>query len=799
MSARSGEAPEGAGGRRALWAALAVLYAAFIFALSATPGATLGRLGLPSWLLDLGHVPLYAGFTVLVLLAFAGSARGIRESLWPTFWSAGALVTYALSDEYHQRFVPGRSSSLSDLVRDLAGMLIALGLCHLLARRTSESGAARRPRAAGFARSDLLVVLSSCLFALLLYLPSLKLGFVNWDDNRYVADNPQIQGLTWEHVKSWWAAPYLGNYAPLTLASYALDHAIWGLDPLGYHLGNVLLHALCAALLAALLLAMRAPPLAAAVAAAVFAAHPAQVEVVSWVAERKSLLAVAFMLLALIVYARGARGERLSRGTLPAALLLYTAALLSKLSVVGLPGVLFLYDLGFRRGRFWVFLREKIPFLGVGAFLALITYKYQAKLNVAAFEWLGGSPSHHVATIASLFARYARIVLFPTQLSALYDPPAAARVLEPWSGAGFLILGLGAAAMLYALLRGRRALWWMGLLWLGFLPVAQLVPFWIRMADRYLQVPLAGIAAGAGLGAAALFSRLRAPGRRLAASVAIVVPLLAFSALTWQRQSVWQNGIGLWEDAMRKPPVHFRTYLNYAQALQNAGDYKRAIPYFERALAAEPDWILTLNWYGEACAKAGDLGRARALYRRAMAQTYELPENRVAAALGLANVLAQLGEYEKAMSAYQAALAVDPSEKRAHLGLARALRALGRTEDARRRLDRVIAVEPDDAMVQILQAGLEADEGRLQQARRRLDRVIASSEGAERADALQERARAFALEGKFQAALADISAALADTPPGLQRRNRRAAQTLLLRGEIPPVYPTYQDVPPDAR
>ena len=125
--------------RHALWACLAVLYAALIFGLSAIPGSRLSEFGLNPALANLGHIPLYAGLSALVLMALAGDLPAVRRGPWPTLYTIAAVMTYAISDEFHQRFVPGRTSSAGDLVRDFLGASLALLALHAGARRRRAS------------------------------------------------------------------------------------------------------------------------------------------------------------------------------------------------------------------------------------------------------------------------------------------------------------------------------------------------------------------------------------------------------------------------------------------------------------------------------------------------------------------------------------------------------------------------------------------------------------------------------------------------------------------------------------
>ncbi len=784
--------------RHALWGVLAVLYAAFIFVLSDTPGDTLSAVGIPGWLLNLAHAPLYAGLTSLVLLALAGRMSAVRNSPWPSLWTFGAVATYALTDEFHQRFVPGRSAALGDLALDIMGTIIALALLRLYARRMTGVRAATRMNMAGAARTDLMLALGAAAFALLLFLPSRQNDFTNWDDYDYVVNNADIQGFSVEHFQAWWTHRVQANLAPVTMASLTLDYTLWKLNPFGYHLTNILLHVLGGALIVWLFLELRAPPVAAGIGALLFIAHPAQVESVAWVAERKSLLALVFMLLSFIVYIRATRSPAVKPWGLAASFLLFLVALLSKISVVVLPGVLFLYDLGYRREQpLWKLVLEKIPFGLAAVFFALLTAYFQSQIGILKPEWLGGTPLLHGATMASYFGRYARILLFPTGLSALYNPPAAVTGWEPWSIAGYAFLGLGLAGMLWALTRRRTALWWMGIFWLGFLPVAQIVPFWIRMADRYLQIPLIGWSAGAGLGAAALLKRLRTPGRQTAFLMILGLVFVSYASLTLDRQKVWKDSLTLWGTALDRPPVHWRIGLNYARALHSAGEFQASVPYYEQALAVDPDFFLTLKLMADVTGTLGDMGRAEALYRRAMSRIDVHPTQRAEAGLGLGLVLERQGRTKKAVEIYLAALALYPSHAPGQVILGRAFRSLGRSEEARARLELALKLDPEITQAEILLASLDTDSDRFEQSRARLDRVIASE--AFREEALYEKARLSAAQGDFDGAREQLNALLGGIPPGPQRQRILAAEAALNRGEIPTPAFDLQAPEPDAR
>ena len=169
-----------------------------------------------------------------------------------------------------------------------------------------------------------------------------EIGSSVWDDHEYVTGNPHIRKLDWTTVKWAFASTYAANWHPLTWLSHALDYRLFALNPLGHHLGNVLLHALNAALLFLLLAWMTKRTGPSLLVAALFAFHPLNVESVAWVAERKSVLSTLFFLLAIGAYVWYARKPDWRRYLLVFAM--FALGLMAKPMVITLPFVLLLLD-----------------------------------------------------------------------------------------------------------------------------------------------------------------------------------------------------------------------------------------------------------------------------------------------------------------------------------------------------------------------------------------------------------------------------------------------------------------------
>ncbi|MCK4911289.1 MAG: hypothetical protein KAR83_06590 [Thermodesulfovibrionales bacterium] len=167
--------------------------------------------------------------------------------------------------------------------------------------------------------SPALLALGIAAVVLVLYLPAMNGDFLNWDDDLYIHNNPDMSGLSLEFIKYAFTTVVNSNYHPLTMLSYAVDHTSWGMDPRGFHLTNVLLHSLNTALVVLLCfnlirIARADSPggevndpmalVAAGVTGILFGAHPLHVESVAWVSERKDVLYAAFFLSGMLAYIR---------------------------------------------------------------------------------------------------------------------------------------------------------------------------------------------------------------------------------------------------------------------------------------------------------------------------------------------------------------------------------------------------------------------------------------------------------------------------------------------------------------
>src|ERR1700686_286502 len=218
---------------------------------------------------------------------------------------------------------------------------------------SSSAVAAKCLEASGVSRSSelflsaqkrtLLLCLLLIAVVLAFYSPVTHNGFLNYDDDWYITNNPHVKaGLTWATVKWAFTTYDQANWHPVTWLSHALDCQLFGLNPAGHHYVNVLLHAVNAVLLFLLLQSATGFTWRSFMVAALFALHPVNVESVAWAAERKNVLSMLFFLLTMHAYGWYVRRESIKRYAVVAAL--FAVGLMAKPEIITLPFVLLLWD-----------------------------------------------------------------------------------------------------------------------------------------------------------------------------------------------------------------------------------------------------------------------------------------------------------------------------------------------------------------------------------------------------------------------------------------------------------------------
>src|SRR5881628_2118970 len=386
------------------------------------------------------------------------------------------------------------------------------------------------------------------------FLPVLQNQFVDWDDQRNFLDNHHYRGLGWTHLRWMWTT-HLGHYIPLTWMTLGLDYLLWGMNPVGYHLTNLLLHAANAVVFffvvrRLLTRALSSPSerghalaLSAGFASLVFAIHPLRVESVAWVTERRDVLSGLFYLLTILLYLRAREREERGRGWYWLSVAAFVCALLSKSMVVNLPVVLLILDvyplrrLGGAVGwlsesarRVYV---EKIPFVLLAAAASAIAVMAQSSVHAAASLAQLSVPGR-LAVSAYGLSFYLWKMVVPVNLSPLYELPPT---VNPWAPPFLLSYGLVLAitALVLAL---RRRVPGLPAAWVAYivvlLPVLGIFQSGPQIAaDRYTYLAGLGWAVLAGAGLLSVWRRLPFLSTGL-----VVCILLGLGILTWNQGQV---------------------------------------------------------------------------------------------------------------------------------------------------------------------------------------------------------------------------------------------------------------------
>ena len=543
-------------------------------------------------------------------------------------------------------------------------------------------------------------------------------AFVNYDDDRFVCENPQVTGGLTVHGIIWALGDHGFQWRPLTWVSHMIDWQLYGPHSGGHHATNVLLHAATTVLLFLLFWRMTGRVWPSALVAVLFAIHPLRVESVAWVTERKDVLSGLFFVLTLGAYVDYVR-RPFSLERYLAVTVFFALGLLSKPMLVTLPPLLLLLDYWpLRRlsddshlgptpphcnggqirgganfvqallGRFSFpgrLLIEKLPWFALVAVSCTMT----VWSHIKALAPVDGLPlSWRIGNALVSYVAYLRDFFCPTGLAVLY--PTADLDLPLWKvgGAALVLVAVTVTAWV-----GRRKypyfflgwLWYVGML----VPVVGLLRFGVfASADRFTYLPQIGVYVALAWGAADVCRSWSYRGSVCAIASALVLTVLMGCA--WRQASFSRDSETLWTHALActsknklahnnlgnfladreqlaDAAAHYRQALeidpHYVDAHFNLGvtlfsqkQYDEAIAQYRQALKIQPDFVLGYNNLGEVLARQGRFDEALAQYRQAL----EIQPDFILALNNLGQLLARRGRPEEAISQYRKVLKIQP-------------------------------------------------------------------------------------------------------------------------------------------
>ncbi len=622
----------------------------------------------------------------------------------------------------------------------------------------------------------LVVLIAATLWS---YRPALDADFIRFDDSAYIQANPPVAtGLRLENVRWALTGYHTSNWHPLTWISHMIDVEVFGFDPRGHHAVNVALHLLNAVLLFLVMRALTQDAAPSLVVAAIFALHPANVESVAWIAQRKTLLCTLFALLSIGSYARYARGA--GRGSYVVSLVCLALSLLSKGMFVTLPfGLLLLDYWPLRRAAFdsategavtlralargwWKLVPEKFPFLLLSVATSVITVRVQQDSMSTVENY---SIAARLGNVALAYVEYLHTFFAPFHLAVFYP-------LYP-EGLTFRLV-LSCVALLVAITIGMG---WLGLRhryllvgWLWFLgtlvPVIGLVQVGMQsMADRYVYVPFWGVAIALAWSAQDLL-RLRPTSAvaRAIAGAAVVLLLAGLALLTHRQSAKWQNEIGLFEDALANTERNWLAHGVLAERYFAQSNFPKTIEHCQEAAKYNRDMGTVRSTWGLALYESGSPDRALEQFELAVAQE---PDNPVGY-MNLGWIYTERGLYDQALARLAtAARLIEPktpayTRKTIFANWATALAKSNRLQESREKFALALEIEPNEAALLRDAARIDVQLRDPARAIERLRRVLATDPAD--AEAAYLLASATALDGESNEAATLFGRALAQSP-----------------------------------
>ncbi len=575
------------------------------------------------------------------------------------------------------------------------------------------------------ARRQSVVCAAIAAVTVLAYAPTLWHGFIHFDDPGYVTENRHVlDGLTVDGMG--WACTTLteANWHPLTWLSLQLDASLWGQDPLGFHLTNVLLHAFAAALFFLVLARMTGSVPRSAVVALLFALHPLRVESVAWVSERKDVLSALFWVLTMVAYAWYVAGPSWRRMAVVAGV--FAIGLTAKPLLITLPCALVLLDvwplarIGSRADLFRR-IGEKWPLFVLVAGSAFATV-YAQSHGGAVRNLTQRSVGERVTGATVGYVVYLRKTVAPVDLAIFYPHPRSGR---PWWQLAGAVGVMGAITV--GAIRLRRSapyllvgwFWYLGTLvpMIGIIQVGDQA-----YADRYTYIPQIGILLAGVWGAAELLSRVR-NGSQWAVGLAVVAVFGATLATRAQLDH-WRDGLALWSHALEvtEDNAHARYWRGTMLSLGKRD--AEAVVQFERAMELAPEYYPAAFFHAVSLARSGRVDEAEPAAFHALKLAGNREHDLAVSWLLLGDISRARKRGEEAAVRYERALSYNPELPMLRTNYAGVLVGLGRTDEAILVLTVAVERTPNDPGLASYLAELLIERGRWAEATAHLRRAI---------------------------------------------------------------------------
>jgi tetratricopeptide (TPR) repeat protein len=595
---------------------------------------------------------------------------------------------------------------------------------------------------------------------ILVYLPVWHAGFI-WDDDDHVTANPCIVGPL--GLTEIWTTSE-ARYYPLVLTTFWFEHALWGLNPLLFHLVNVLVQGACAVVLWRVLLSLRVP--GAWLGAALWALHPVQVETVAWITELKNTQSGLFYLLSIFFFVQGLRARETDdapagRRAYTLTLLFAALAMLSKSSTVVLPLVLGLcawWVEGRWHGRNVV---KIAPVFLMSIAAAVMALESVALHGVVTDQQAARSLPERLITSGDVFWFYLGKLLWPHPLIFIYPRWK----IDATQGLSYLPF-LAMIAILFVFWRKRESWgrpWFFALAYfvIALLPVLCLVNHYFLIysfvADHLQYLASMGPLALAGAGLSRL-ADAALPQRTGLRTILCAGLLLVFGTASWQRARIYGNDETLWTDTLAQNPDCWMAHNNMGQLLLEKGQPADAIAQYKKTLELNPGYAEAHYNLALALDQKGQVDAAISEYQKAL----EIHPDFVLARVNLGLVFMQSGRADEGMAQYEKALQTNPNYGLAHSRMGLALAQKGRLDEAIAQFQDAVANAPGLFEAHYNLGLALSQKGRLDESIEQLEAALAIDPAS--GDAHNNLGLALAQKGLMPEAIGEIQRALQLSP-----------------------------------
>ena len=433
-----------------------------------------------------------------------------------------------------------------------------------------------------------------CVLTFICYIPSLFNQADIWDDYYYLTANSLIKSLSFTNIKNIFSTPYLANYQPLTIISYAFEYHFFKLTPWIYHFDNILIHLLNTALLFWFVNKLTSKLPVAFITALLFGIHPLHVESVTWVSERKDVLYAFFFILGMMTYLKFTEAKEKKYYIFT--LLLFACSCLSKGMAVTFSVILILIDyLKYKEFKLKMLI-DKIPFIIISIIFGIITIKAQKEGGAVAFA----ANAFYTLSDRFFFANYSLFfylykMFVPIHLSGLYPyPQNASAALPVMYYVSPVVNLLFFACIIYCIRRSKNVVFGSLFFLISIFPVLQIMSIGAAIsADRYFYVSSIGLFFLAGSGFNYLYENKKY--RSLIITVGAVIIIL-FSGLTFERSTVWKTCGTFWGNVAEEYPKLELPYFNRAAYYYSNKKYDAALADFSKAIEIYPKYKEALQW-----------------------------------------------------------------------------------------------------------------------------------------------------------------------------------------------------------